>query len=269
METPFGSGGFKPQEAYAASAERFFDLLKTFAGAASTAGPQPHDFAAAAGPLAAQFEQWLRTSQSAGPWFAPAGGASGMGAGFAGAPPWSFGPLPLGPGAAPQPEAQRVWELVAHLTQLQAQLATHWNEIARTAAQRFVARVGTPAAAPTADQTLKLYEQWVSCAEEAYAATARRDDFSRLQSELANVSAALLVEQRRHAESLVRAFGLPTRNEVDALYAHIKDLTRRLAQLEERPAARKPARAPRAARSSAKPKAARARGPRSPRGRRS
>ena len=39
------------------------------------------------------------------------------------------------------------------------------------------------------------------------------------------MSAALLVEQRRHAESLVRAFGLPTRNEVDALYAHVKELT--------------------------------------------
>ena len=126
-----------------------------------------------------------------------------------------------------------MWELVARLTQLQAQLAAHWSEIARSAAQRFVARVGSLSAVPSADQTLKLYEQWVSCAEEAYAATARRDDFARLQSELANVSAALLVEQRRHAESLVRAFGLPTRTEVDALYAHIKDLSRRLAQFEE------------------------------------
>ena len=58
------------------------------------------------------------------------------------------------------------------------------------------------------------------------------EDFSRLQSELANVSAAILVEQRRHAESLARAFGLPTRNEVDVLYAHVKDLSRRLAELE-------------------------------------
>src|SRR4029077_3449878 len=109
------------------------------------------------------------------------------------------------------------------------------SEIARSAAQRFVARVGSLSAVPSAEQTLKLYEQWVSCAEEAYAATARRDDSARLQSELANVSAALLVEQRRHAESLVRAFGLPTRNEVDALYAQLKDLRRQLAELTEAP----------------------------------
>ena len=67
----------------------------------------------------------------------------------------------------------------------------------------------------------------------------RRDDFCRLQAELANTSAALLVEQRRHAETLVRAFGLPTRNEVDALYAQLKDLRRQLAELTDAPRTRR------------------------------
>ena len=31
METPFSGGGFRPEEAYGAAAERFFELLKTFA----------------------------------------------------------------------------------------------------------------------------------------------------------------------------------------------------------------------------------------------
>jgi hypothetical protein len=69
----------------------------------------------------------------------------------------------------------------------------------------------------------------VSCAEEAYAATVHGQDFSRLQAELANTSAALLAEQRRQAETLVRAFGLPTRSEVDVLYAQVKDLRQQLA----------------------------------------
>ena len=139
----------------------------------------------------------------------------------------------------PRPEAERVWELAARLAQVQTQLAVHWGEVARAAAQRFVTRAGALGGAPSLEQTLKLYELWVACAEEAYGATARTEAFSRLQSELANVSAALLVEQRRHAESLVRAFGLPTRNEVDALYAHVTDLSRRLNELEAR-AARTP-----------------------------
>jgi poly(hydroxyalkanoate) synthase III subunit E len=115
-------------------------------------------------------------------------------------------------------------------TQVQAALAAHWGEIARTAAQRFIARAAGAPGALGFEQSLKLYELWVSCAEEAYAASARTEEFARLQSELANVSAALLVEQRRHAEGLVRAFGLPTRAEVDALYDQLKELRQRVAQ---------------------------------------
>ncbi len=127
---------------------------------------------------------------------------------------------------------QRTWELWGRLAQLQTQLATYWSEIANTAAQRFVARVGSAAGAPaTPEQAMKLYELWVNCAEEAYAATVHKEEFARLQAELANTAAALLVEQRRHAETLVRAFGLPTRNEVDALYGQVKDLRRQLAEL--------------------------------------
>jgi hypothetical protein len=148
---------------------------------------------------------------------------------------WPFGPLPLGPAAVQKPETQRIWELAARFAQLQTQLAAHWGEIGRSAAQRFIARAGALSAAPSLQQTLKLYELWIACAEEAYAATARSEDFSRLQGELANVSAAILVEQRRHAESLAKAFGLPTRNEVDVLYAHVKELSRRLAELTAAP----------------------------------
>jgi len=101
--------------------------------------------------------------------------------------------------------------------------------------------------APTLDNAMRLYELWVNCAEESYAATVRKDDFSHLQAELANTSAALLVEQRRHAETLVRAFGLPTRNEVDALYAQLKDLRRQLAELTMRRAPRQRAEAARGA----------------------
>ena len=229
METPFSGSAFRPEELYAASAARFFELLKNLTPPAATG--MNRDWSQLAGPLAAQFEQWLRMSQAAGPWF---GAGSGAGPAASAAPGGSFGPLPLGAAAVPRPEAERVWELAARLAQVQTQLAVHWGEVARAAAQRFVTRAGALGGAPSLEQTLKLYELWVACAEEAYGATARTEAFSRLQSELANVSAALLVEQRRHAESLVRAFGLPTRNEVDALYAHVKDLSRRLNELEAR-----------------------------------
>jgi hypothetical protein len=241
MQNPFASSSFRPDAAFAGAAERFFELLKSFGIPASGAATgAAHDWSALAGSLAGQFEQWLKSSQAGGPWFGAAGapwfgaaGFPGAGAGFAAAAA-PFGPLPLGTGAAPQQDAQRTWDLMSRLAQLQAQLAGHWGEIARNAAQRFIARVGSATGgAPTLDNALKLYELWINCAEESYAATVRKEEFCLLQAQLANTSAALLVEQRRHAETLARAFGLPSRTEVDTLHAQLKELRAQLAELTE------------------------------------
>ena len=240
-----GTGtSFRPEEAYAAAAERFFELMKTFG---MTAGSTA-DWKTLAAPLAAQFERWLQMSQGAAPWLNAA--AQGAPAGFSfGAPLAAFGPLPLGPAAVQAAQPPRALELLGRLAQLQAELAKHWSEIAATAAQRFIARLGAAAAVPTTpQQALKLYELWVSCAEEAYAATVHKEGFSRLQAELANTSAALLDEQRQQAETLVRAWGLPTRSELDALYRQLKELREQLAELARPPGAPRAGTSPRSGR---------------------
>jgi len=102
METPFTHAAFKPDAAFASAAERFFELLKTFGIPGAAAAGTAQDWSSLAGTLAGQFEAWLRSSQSAGPWFAAANAASPLpGGGFGAAQPGSFGPLPLGAGAAP------------------------------------------------------------------------------------------------------------------------------------------------------------------------
>ena len=248
------SSGFRPEAAFVSAAEHFFDLMKSFGAQPGAGGAAAADPAKLAGSLASQFEQWLRATQSAGPWFSPgaggAGGPAGIAAAFSpgafgqgafgqgafnpGAGPWPFGPVPLAMGAVTPPEGQRSWELITQLAQVQAQLATHWHEIATSAASQFAARLGSLGSGPpTLESAMKVYELWVDCAEAAYGATVRKDDFAGLQSQLANLSAALLVEQRKHAETLARAFGLPTRNEVDALYGQIKELRRQVAALGE------------------------------------
>jgi len=285
METPSDPPGFSPESAFSEAAGRFLELLKAFGLPA--AGQVP-DWSRLALQLAGQFEQWLRMSQAGGPWgaataampgfgaaampgFAPGTSAPGFGfampgfamPGFAVPPTGAYGPPPLGPAASH--DAQRAWELMARLAQLQGQLAVYWSEIASGAGQRFVARLGSAAAAPaTVEQALKLYEQWVACAEEAYAATVHKEDYARLQSELANTSAALLVEQRRHAETLARAFGLPTRTEVDALHQQLQQLQASLAA-RDAPGAERPRSPPAKPRRTASARAARPRGRRGPR----
>jgi polyhydroxyalkanoate synthesis regulator phasin len=190
------------------------------------------DWKALAAPLATQFERWLQMSQAAAPWFSAAPGMTPGGFGLGAPGGAAFGPLSLGAAAARGVEMPRTLELLGRLAQLQGELAKHWSEIAATAVQRFIAKLGASPTAPASpQQALKLYELWVNCAEEAYAATVHRQDFARLQAELANTSAALLAEQRQQAETLVRSFGLPTRNEVDALYTQLKELRRQLAEL--------------------------------------
>jgi hypothetical protein len=226
MQTPFTAGAFQPEAALAGAAASFFELLKSF-GAQAAGAPAP-DWAGLRGALAGQFEQWLRASPAAGPAFAAAAGFA-PGTGF----PPAWGPLagavPLGAAAAPAGEGPNAWELLVRLAQLQAQLAAHWSEIANSAAHRFVARAGAPAARPlSSDDALKLYELWVQCAEEAYGATVRTEAFCRLQADLANTGAALLLAQRRYADALARAWGLPTREEADALQRQIRELRARL-----------------------------------------
>jgi hypothetical protein len=229
MEMPFSSGGSRPDEAFASAAEQFVEMLKSFGPAA---GAGPPDWTSLVAPLASQFEQWMRFWQSAAPGFAATGAA--MPGAFPAPSGLPFGMLPLG-AAAPHPdEAERPFELLGRLAQLQGQLAAHWREIASSAAQRFVARVGGASAPLGIDGALKLYELWVNCAEEAYAATAHKEDFARLQAELTNIGAALLLEQRRHAETIAHAFGLPTRSEVDALTRELTELRRGLEALTER-----------------------------------
>jgi hypothetical protein len=238
MQTPFGMPRWDSDDAFAGAAARFFDLLKTFAAQPQAAPGQPPDWSSFGATLAGHFEQWLKASPAAGAAFAAAAGVP-VGAFPASGAVWPPGPVPLGPAAASRGEGESAWELLVKLGELQAQLTQHWSEIAQGAAQRFMARMragGRPEL--TSENALAMYEAWVECAEDAYAATVRREDFSRLQAQLANTATALLLAQRRQAEALARAWGLPTREEADALQRQIRELRQQLEERGSEPAAR-------------------------------
>jgi len=240
MEMPFTSGSRESDAAFTAAAARFFDFLRTFAAQAPSARAQPPDWASFGSLLAGQFEQWLKSSPAAGASFAAAAGFPGTAAG------WPPGAVPLGPAAAQGPDAQSAWALLMKLGQLQGELARHWSEIAQDSAQRFIGRMRAGSGADLSSEgALALYETWVECAEEAYAAAVHKEDFCRLQAQLTNTAMALLLAQRKQADTLARAWGLPTREEADAMQRQIRELRQR----EERTA-------PPAARTAARPGAA-------------
>ena len=57
------------EESFTGAAERFFELLRTLG---LPPGGKGQDWSSLTAPLAREFEQWLRLSQSAAPWFAAA-----------------------------------------------------------------------------------------------------------------------------------------------------------------------------------------------------
>jgi hypothetical protein len=234
MESARSQGQSGPEQAaFRAALERFGQLLRailiefpTSAGALITDDTVGRR-------LAVEFERWLKDAFMP-PWWqnlqmAQASSQSGQ-------------PCNLGSGlnveAAPSPMTpnhfiqtyQRVSGLMTRCAQLQAQLAIHWNAIARTASERFMARAKSSSTALDLATIRKLYDLWIECAEQAYAATVHTDDFCRTQAELVNVTTSLLLEQRRQVESLAPMLGLVTRSEVDALRREMKRM-----QTEPRP----------------------------------
>jgi polyhydroxyalkanoate synthase subunit PhaE len=241
MSTPFTAGPFRPDAMFAGAAAGFYELLKAFAAHTAGVGGAAPDYGSLARALGAQFEQWLKSSQVPGPslWGSPP-------------PAAGFGP---GPVFASAPEARATWDLLVRFAQLQAQLGAQWGEIASGCAQRFAARAGAAGVdALTPESALKLYELWVDCAEEAYAARVRTEEFASLQGQLANTTAELLLLQRRQAEQLARAWGLPTREEIDGLERQLRELREELEQGGARRASRAERRAPRP--TEARPRAA-------------
>jgi polyhydroxyalkanoate synthase subunit PhaE len=226
MSTAFNPGPFGPDAMFPGAAAGFYELLKAFGAHTSGAVGQAPDFSALARALGAQFEQWLKASQIPGPtlWRSAPPAAGG------------FGPAPAFTSA---PDARAAWDLLVRFAQLQAQLGTQWGEIASQCAERFAARAGAAGAgALTPESALRLYELWVDCAEEAYAARVRTDEFASLQAQLANTTAELLLLQRRQAEQLARAWGLPTREELDGLERQLRELRAELERGETRRAPR-------------------------------
>ena len=220
MEISPEPGTSKLDASFSEAAERFLELIRAFGTEVAGQAESSRDGSSLARRLADELERWLRTSSSTQAWYGPNGG-------FGGAwPPWPFAALPIGPRAEQPQDSQRTLELLARFAQLQAQLALHWSEIARNSAEQFAARLG-------ASWTGSL-----QFAERAYADSVRKDEFCRLQAELANTATALLLQQRKQAETLARAFGMPTRTEVDALHRRLRELQSELRVARPRSPAR-------------------------------
>jgi hypothetical protein len=250
MESAGSQGKSRPEQAaFTAALERFGQLLRAILIEFPTSAGALINDESLGRRLAVEFERWLRDPACMPPWWQNLQ----MAQAFVQSPSQFGQPFNLGCAlkvdAAPLPIAQnyfiqtsqRVSGLIARWSELQAQLAMHWNVIARTAGERFIARGTSSSIALDLTTLRKLYDSWIECAEQAYAATVHTDDFCRTQAELVNVTTSLLLEQRRQVESFASMFGVVTRSEVDALRREMK----RMQTEPRRASGRRPSKGPR------------------------
>ena len=211
------------------------DWQKWFAGAGAAAGPAmgPSAAAAASGAwldpaaataayteLARELARFAELARSAVPPQAAAAAAGGATAGGAAAPQelLEFAQrlfsqaLPRWQGAeAAAPEWARA------LASMNAVLA----DAARDAATRYAGLLR----GEVAPSTLRgLIDAWIDCAEAAFQSAAHTERYASAQAALLNEFVTLRGRQQELAEWASRALGQPTRAEVDALHATLREL---------------------------------------------
>jgi class III poly(R)-hydroxyalkanoic acid synthase PhaE subunit len=223
-----GTLAFAP---WADAAERFTAAARSFVQGTAQ-GPAP-----AAAEAVRTFSDFLR-EQFTDAFQLPGGQAFGA---AMGAPPTFGMDLPaLGPTREHLQRGQRAAEAWRRTEEAQRRLQRLWADALRDAAQVFAARLTPPQSGAVSPEALHaLYDQWIDCAEEAYARTAHSDAFCTALADFVNASS----ESRRALQSIVEQWAklldLPTRNEINTLSQRLRSVEAELraARTERKPQA--------------------------------
>ena len=226
--------GFGP---FADSAERFAAAAREFAANAQGTTASPKHASQAAFAAAEGFGNFLRDHFAAcfkTPWGAPPGPAP-MAAAFTDAPA-------LGLGREQLLRAQRAAGAWKQLMEAQGRLQRLWSDTLREAATAFSSRPQpAPGEALTQEAIDRLYDQWIDCAEEAYARTAHSDAFCDALAAYVNAGSLWRRESAADIEEWAKLLDLPTRSEINALTLRLRELEAQLAAMEKPPSPARPA----------------------------
>jgi class III poly(R)-hydroxyalkanoic acid synthase PhaE subunit len=236
-------GGARAFAPWADAAERFTAAARSLVqGTAQASAP-------AAAEAVRTFSDFLR-EQFAEAFQLPGGQAFGA---AMSAPPTFGMDLPaLGPAREHFQRGQRATEAWQRTEDAQRRLQRLWSDALRDAAQDFAAQLTPPQPGAVSPEALHaLYDQWIDCAEEAYARTAHSDAFCTALADFVNASS----QSRRAMQSIIEQWAklldLPTRNEINTLSQRLKSVE---AELRAARNERKPDAAVKTPRTRRKPK---------------
>ncbi len=203
-------------ERFASEARRFFETV--------------HDSATPPGEAARAFGDSLR--EQFADFFPKLWGMDAKSGPLAAA--WSTGTdMPaLGLNREHQLRWQRTLEAWSRMSAAQHRLQRLWSDVLQEAASAFAGPLAAASRAPPSNEALHaLYDNWIDCAEQAYARAAHSDEFSEAMAEFVNASSEWRGNLKEGIEQYAKLLDLPTR-------AEINTLLQRLKALEERPNAK-------------------------------
>ena len=99
-----------------------------------------------------------------------------------------------------------------------------WSQVLSGIAAETARRFATRQAADPSISLRATFDRWIDCAEAAYQSAARSDAFVAAHARLVNEFVAERGRQHELLERGARAFGMPTRAEVDALHDTVRGL---------------------------------------------
>jgi len=138
----------------------------------------------------------------------------------------------IGPMREHQQRWERMLDAQRRAEQARGRLARLWSDALREAAQAFAARCLQPES--VASLPAALYDEWIECAEDAYARMAHGEAFCGALAELINSLGALRKELQAALELWAKQLDLPTRSELNRLHRAVKCLRAELAEVRAR-----------------------------------
>lgn len=123
---------------------------------------------------------------------------------------------------------QRTLEAWSRMSAAQRRLQRLWSDVLQEAATGFAGPLAAASrSAPTDEALHKLYDNWIDCAEQAYARAAHGEEFSEAMAEFVNASSEWRRNLQDGIEQYAKLLDLPTRAEINSMLQRLKALEAR------------------------------------------
>lgn len=132
---------------------------------------------------------------------------------------------------------QRAADAARRVAAAQRRLQYLWSDALRDASSAFAAQILARPAVPSDASLREMYDSWIDCAEQAYSNMAHGEAFCTALAEFVNAGSLWRQEFAAGLEQWSKLLDLPTRSELNSVYARLQSLEAQLRAARRQPQA--------------------------------